>query len=98
MKVFLIDCFITVYFISGKEETLAQNESIFLNSVNLLCEVFHHMRLADGTVMNVLAVPILEYCDLLLSSQTHGAIQLLGKQLQVLSRNWYQSVGPNLYE
>ena len=62
---------------------LSQNETTFLNSVNLLCEVFQHLRLADGTVMNVLAVPILEYCDLLLSSQSNEALQLLGRQLQV---------------
>ena len=67
----------------GKEEILAQNEQTFLNCVSLLCEVFEHMRLADGTVINVLSVPILEYCDLLLTSQTHEAIQLLGRQLQV---------------
>ena len=66
-----------------KEEILSQNEQTFLNAVNLLCEVFEHLRLADGTVINVLAVPILEYCDLLLTSQSHDATQLLGKQLQV---------------
>ena len=45
--------------------------------------MFEHLRLADGTVINVLAVPILEYCDLLLTSQSHQAIDLLGRQLQV---------------
>ena len=54
--------------------------------MSLLCEVFEHMRLADGTVINVLAVPILEYCDLLLSSQSHAALNLLGRQLQVGSQ------------
>ena len=69
--------------IAGKEEILSQNEETFLNAVNLLCEVFEQVRLGDGKVINVLAVPILEYCDLLLTSQSHDAIQLLGKQLQV---------------
>ena len=45
--------------------------------------MFEHLRLADGTVINVLAVPILEYCDLLLTSQSHQAVDLLGRQLQV---------------
>ena len=40
----------------GKGEILAQDEATFLNSVSLLCEVFEHLRLADGTVINVLAV------------------------------------------
>merc|ERR1719400_347842 len=39
-----------------KEAILAQDETTFLNSVSLLCEVFEHLRLADGTVINVLAV------------------------------------------
>ena len=68
---------------SGKDEIQAKDEKTFLNSVSLLCEVFEQMRLADGTVINVLAVPILEYCDLLLSSQSHAALNLLGRQLQV---------------
>ena len=41
---------------AGKEAILAQDEATFLNSVSLLCEVFEHLRLADGTVINVLAV------------------------------------------
>ena len=65
---------------------MSQDEATFLNAVSLLCEVFEHMRLADGTVINVLAVPILEYCDLLLSSQSHAALNLLGRQLQVGSQ------------
>ena len=40
----------------GKEAILAQDEATFLNSVSLLYEVFEHLRLADGTVINVLAV------------------------------------------
>ena len=71
------------YHFLGKEEILAQNETKFLNSVNLLCEVFEHMRLADGTVINVLAVPILEYCDILISKPSPQTVNLLGRQLQV---------------
>ena len=83
----------------GKGEILAQDEATFLNSVSLLCEVFEHLRLADGTVINVLAVrkstktnrnlmstakvPILEYCTLLLDSPSPPGVALLGKQLQV---------------
>ena len=44
------------YYFAGKEAILAQDETTFLNSVSLLCEVFEHLRLADGTVINVLAV------------------------------------------
>ena len=73
-----------MFLLKGKEEILAQNESMFLNSVNLLCEVFEQMRLADGTVINVLAVPILEYCDILISTPSPQAIDLLGRQLQVI--------------
>ena len=62
---------------------MSKDEAQFLNCVSLLCEVFEHLRLADGTVINVLAVPILEYCDLLLTSQSHQAVDLLGRQLQV---------------
>ena len=51
--------------------------------MNLLCEVFEHMRLADGTVINVLAVPILEYCDILISTPSPQTVNLLGRQLQV---------------
>ena len=71
------------HIIPGKEEILAQNETKFLNSVNLLCEVFEHMRLADGTVINVLAVPILEYCDILITTPSAQTVNLLGRQLQV---------------
>merc|ERR1719384_805964 len=74
-----------------KEAILAQDEATFLNSVSLLCEVFHHLRLADGTVINVLAVPILEYCDLLLSQPTEPAISLLGRQLQVIGEEVQRS-------
>ena len=72
---------------AGKDEILAEGEPGFLAAVSLLCEVFHHLRLADGTVINVLAVPILEYCDLLLSQPTEPAISLLGRQLQVRITN-----------
>merc|ERR1719384_2003689 len=74
-----------------KEAILAQDEATFLNSVSLLCEVFEHLRLADGTVINVLAVPILEYCDLLLTSQSHQAVDLLGRQLQIIGEEVQRS-------
>ena len=45
--------------VAGKEAILAQDEETFLNSVSLLCEVFEHLRLADGTVINVLAVRLI---------------------------------------
>ena len=76
---------------SGKEEIQAKDEKTFLNSVNLLCEVFEQMRLADGTVINVLAVPILEYCDLLLSSKSEQALALLGRQLQIIGEEVQRS-------
>ena len=59
--------------------------------MNLLCEVFEQMRLADGTVINVLAVPILEYCDLLLSSRSEQAVSLLGRQLQIIGEEVQRS-------
>ena len=49
------------------------------------------MRLADGTVINVLAVPILEYCHLLLASQSEEALSLLGRQLQVIGEEVQRS-------
>ena len=49
------------------------------------------MRLADGTVINVLAVPILEYCDLLLSSKSEQALALLGRQLQIIGEEVQRS-------
>ena len=79
------------YSVTGKEEILGQDEKTFLNSVSLLCEVFEQMRLADGTVINVLAVPILEYCDLLLSSQSEEALSLLGRQLHVIGEEVQRS-------
>jgi hypothetical protein len=74
-----------------KEEILAQNETKFLNSVNLLCEVFEHMRLADGTVFNVLAVAILEYCDILITNPSPQNVNLLGRQLQVIGEEVQRS-------
>jgi len=68
----------------NKDETNIQSEQTFLNSVSLLCEVFQHVRLTDGTVINVLSVPILEYCDMLLTIASPVAIDLLGRQLQVI--------------
>ena len=75
----------------GKEEIQANDEKTFLNSVNLLCEVFEQMRLADGTVINVLAVPILEYCNLLLSSKSEEALSLLGRQLHIIGEEVQRS-------
>jgi hypothetical protein len=43
--------------LSGRQDIREEDELLYLRVVSLLCEVFHHLRLADGTVINVLSGP-----------------------------------------
>jgi len=69
----------------------AEGEEKYLLAVNLLCEVFHNMRLADGTVINILSVPILEYFSQLLVEPTHEAIDLIVNQTHIIGEEVQRS-------
>jgi hypothetical protein len=43
----------------------------FLNAIALLGEIFHQVRLPDGSPINILASAVLQYQDMLLSGEEH---------------------------
>jgi hypothetical protein len=42
-----------------------------LNAIALLGEIFHQVRLPDGSPINVLASAVLQYQDMLLAGEEH---------------------------
>jgi hypothetical protein len=42
-----------------------------MNAVALLGEIFHQMRLPDGSPISILASALLQYQDMLLSGEEH---------------------------
>jgi len=60
----------------------------FLNSIALLGEIFHQVRLPDGSPINVLASAVLQYQDMLLGGEEHE-LELFTTQLAVNGRKLY---------
>ncbi|XP_067004673.1 CBP80/20-dependent translation initiation factor [Anabrus simplex] len=66
------------------------NAAKFLNSVALLGEIYHRVRLNDGSPIIVLATPVMHYLDILLSGEEHE-MELFTTLLSVNGRKLLES-------
>ncbi|PSN32661.1 hypothetical protein C0J52_12292 [Blattella germanica] len=64
------------------------SNSKFLNAIALLGEIFHRVRLPDGSPIQVLATAVLQYQDMLLAGEEHE-MELFTTQLAVNGRKLY---------
>ncbi|PNF29164.1 hypothetical protein B7P43_G11855 [Cryptotermes secundus] len=69
----------------------------FLNAIALLGEIFHQVRLPDGSPINILASAVLQYQDMLLSGEEHE-MELFTTQLAVNGRKLYDCRAGELEE
>ncbi|XP_021934468.1 uncharacterized protein LOC110837034 isoform X2 [Zootermopsis nevadensis] len=60
----------------------------FLNAIALLGEIFHQVRLPNGSPIKILALAVLQYQDMLLSGEEHE-MELFTTQLAVNGRKLY---------
>lgn len=69
----------------------------FLNAIALLGEIFHQVRLPDGSPINILASAVLQYQDMLLAGEEHE-MELFTTQLAINGRKLYDCRAGELEE
>ncbi|KAJ9586282.1 hypothetical protein L9F63_020076 [Diploptera punctata] len=69
----------------------------FLNAIALLGEIFHRVRMPDGSPINILATAVLHYQDMLLAGEEHE-LELFTTQLAVNGRKLFDCRAAELEE